>query len=200
MPDAYKTINSNLEAFATVADLFVYHDSEMVADMLRDGQVARPTLAVMLTVGSPSNVMLVRFLKLGTGLIESACLIARYYSPADLARLVEIDPATSKPYGGGSAEFLIKLNADLTYYALAQRRQPNAGDPKNIPGAVEALATLDKLRDGERIFSFTETQEAGLVSVVTPEPSSLVTPNVVGRARRVYPNYGMNAGNQQGDN
>jgi hypothetical protein len=42
------------------------------------------------------------------------------------------------------------------------------------------------------IFSFEETQQAGLPTVQQAAPSQLLTPNVVGRARRLFPFAGQN--------
>lgn len=201
MPQEPKTVNSNLEPYADASDLFDYHDWTMVADNLRDGTDARPAKADLENPASaPYGVRLYRILKSASGKVESACLVKKMYTPEDLAELIRIDEDTGEYVGGNSAETLVKLVCDLAFYQSSQRKQPNSGDPKNVPGAVEALELLDRLRDGERIFSFQETQNAGLPSVVTPEPTALVTPNVVGRTRRVYGNYGMNRGNGGGDN
>lgn len=181
---AVKTCNSTTTPYCTAADLFIYHDPNQVADCLRDGEVARPTAEEMADTGNPYGAVLYRFLLAASGRIESACLIKRMYSPTDLQALT-----------GASLQTLQKLTADVCFWMVMQRRQPNTGDPRNVPGAVEANELLDQLRDGERIFSFEETQQAGLPSVVPPNPSALVTPNVITRAVRLFPNYGLNGAN-----
>ena len=45
-----------------------------------------------------------------------------------------------------------------------------------MPGAVQALEDLDRLRDGERIFPFGESADAGLPSVSDPDLSQQANP------------------------
>jgi hypothetical protein len=185
-----KTINSTTAPYCTPTDLFVYHDPNQVADMLAEGDDPRPTASQMNSESNKYGAMLLRFLRAASGRVESACTVAKMYTVADLQELY--DPADSANDHTASREVLIKLVADLCFWMLCQRRQPNASDPRNVPGALEASDLLNQLRDGERIFSFTETAAAGLPDVVPPDPSRLVTPNVVGVATRLFPSYGMN--------
>lgn len=173
--------------YCDVGDLFDYHDSNQCADMLRQGGDPRPSLMDMLSPTTLMGVRLTRFLLAGSGKIESVCLIGKRYTPADLQALT-----------GGSQELLIKLNADLSFYMLCQRRQPGMSDPKSIPGALEALELLKELRDGGNIFGFVETAEAGLPLVQQAAPPSLLTPNVLRKAVRLFPSYYPNSlnGNQ----
>lgn len=173
--------------YCDVGDLFDYHDANQCADMLRQGGDPRPSLADMLNVSSTVGARLYRFLLAGSGKIESMCLIGKRYTPLDLQALT-----------GGSQELLIKLNADLSFYMLCQRRQPGMSDPKSIPGASEALEALKELRDGGMIFGFVETADAGLPVVQQAQPNNLLTPNVLRKAVRLFPSYYPNSlnGNQ----
>jgi hypothetical protein len=162
--------------YCSATDLFVYHDQDQVADMLRTGDTTRPSLASMLDSSTAVGAMLRRFLMAGSGQIESTCLIGRRYVPEDLQALT-----------GASLETLVKLNADLTFWALCKRRQPNASDPRNVPGAMEAVEMLKALRDGESVFGFEETADAGLPDVIQARPDRLLTPNAVARAVRIFP-------------
>lgn len=165
--------------YASPADTFVYHDWQQVADVLRDGDDPRPTRAGLLDSTSDAGAMLVRFLKLASGEIESACLVGQRYTPSDLAALT-----------GAGAELLKKLTADLCFYRLTERRQPASSDPKQIPGAASALTTLQMLESGERVFPFTETADAGIgPDVVEPRPSE-DGPMVVRRAAKLFGTHG----------
>lgn len=169
-------------SYCSASDLFVYHDSNQCADYLRQGNDARPSLLEMLDSTTTVGARLLRFLLAGSGRIEAVCLIGRRYVPLDLQELT-----------GASLEMLKKLNADLSFWQLAQRRNPGTADPKTVPGALEALEMLKALRDGETVFGFEETADAGLPDVIQAIPDRLLTPNTVKRARRVFPRSGPNA-------
>lgn len=179
---------STTTPYASVTDLFVYHDQEQVADFLRTGQQPRPSLAAMQDSTSVPGSMLVRYLMLASGRIEQVCLIGHRYDPEDLQALA-----------GASLEVLKKLACDLAFWSLAQRRQPNTADPKNVPGAAESLEMLKALRDGEAIFGLEESADAGLPSVQQANPDALYTPDAVARARRLFPRSYPNTLNGSGD-
>lgn len=146
--------------YCTVSRLFQFHDWHQVADMVRDGEGARPTRQCLLDSTSVEGALLVRLLLAVSGELESACLVGDRYSPEDLQALTN----------SGLAR-LEKLTADLCFWGLSQRRQPNAADPRTVPGALLALQELDRLRTGERIFGFQEAADAGLPSVSDPDPT-----------------------------
>lgn len=179
-----QTPYSTLTPYCSAEDLFVYHDPNQIADMLRAGGDPRPTLADMLNASSAVGTVLRRFLLSAAGRIESTAIVGKRYSPDDLNGLLGT--------GSGAEQMLIKLNADVAFWQICQRRQPNASDPKNVPGATEAFEYLKQLALGETIFGFEESADAGLPSVVPPAPANLLTPNVVGRARRIFPGVSLN--------
>lgn len=161
--------------------MFVYHDPNQVADMLRNGTDPRPSIGEMLNSSSTAGSMLNSFLLAGAGRIESVCLIGRRYTPEDLQALT-----------GASAQMLVKLNADVSFWQLNQRRQPVSSDPRNVPGAMDAVELMKALRDGEAIFGFVESANAGLPDVVQASPNALMTPNAVRQAQRLFPNVYLN--------
>jgi len=163
--------------YATAANLFVWHDSAQVADMLRDGEGPRPTRLAMLDTDSDPGSLLHTILLGASGELESACLVGKRYSPADLAALT---------YSGLNR--LRKIVSDLAFWSLCQRRQPGAADPDKVPGAKQALAELDRLRDGERIFGFTESAQAGLPSVSEPDPNQNLAGTVIQDGGRFFGN------------
>lgn len=167
--------------YCSVARLFIYHDWQQVSDLVRDGDEPRPTKLALLDSANEPGASLVLMLLAASGELESACLIGKRYKPVDLAALT-----------GSGLGRLEKIVADLGFWALQQRRQPGSADPKNVPGALQALAELDRLRDGERIFSLTESADAGNPSVGQPDPSQ--RPNAVtGEASRIFGGHGAGA-------
>lgn len=170
--------------------MFVYHDCDQVADMLRVGQTPRPSVSDMLNPNTVVGATLARILLSAAGRIEGRCLVGKRYQPDDLRALVDA--------GGSAAEILIKLNADLAFWMLCQRRQPNASDPKNVPGAAEAYEYLKALGEGEAIFGFRESAEAGLPTANPPDAPKLITPNAVARAYRLFPTYQLGQQNYGG--
>lgn len=172
---------TSTSAYCTAEDMFEYHDPNQIADMLRDGPLPRPSIMDMLNSSSVVGARLLRLLKSAAGRIESTCLIGKRYQPVDLAAL----------YASGSVggETLIKLNADLAFWQLCQRRQPNAADPRNVPGAVEVTEFLAALKNGDAVFAFEESAAAGLPTVQQAQPNNLLTPNVVRKAVRMFPSY-----------
>lgn len=163
------TPTSGAAAYATVADLLIFHDWQQVADLASDDGT-RPTKASL-----ASNEILLRELKAASGLVESACLVAGRYTPADLAILT-----------GNSAEYLKALVSHLAFWDLTQRRNPMA-NPDEVPGAKVALDTLDRLREGHRIFGLIEVQDAGNPSLATIKAGSLADQNrVIRRADRLF--------------
>lgn len=164
MPQTPDTASS---PYCTAADLLVYHDWQQVAMLVRDGDDALPD-----KTATAASAIVAAVLLAASGELESACLIGQRYTPADLAALT-----------GASAARRSKLVADLAFWRLAQRKQPMSANPDAVPGAKEALAELDRLRNGERIFSFTESAEAGLPTVSDPAVTSLANPIVAESAR-----------------
>lgn len=184
-----QTVLSTSTPYASVSDLFIWHDQEQVSNFVRTGQNPPPSTAEMLDSTSAAGALLVKFGLMASGKVESTCLIGKRYVPADLQALT-----------GASAEFLKKLVCDLWFWYLAQRRQPGTANPQNVAGALEALETLKALRDGEALFSFEESAQAGLPEVIQANPSQLITPNVVLTAQRIFPFAQINTLNGNGGN
>lgn len=161
--------------YCTAASLCVYHDGAQICDMLRDGDGPRPSRLAILDGTSDPGAMLATILLGASGELESACLIGDRYSPLDLAALT-----------GSGLQRLTKLVADLAFWTLAQRRQPGSADPDAVPGAKQALAEMDRLRNGERIFGFQESADAGLPKVSLPDVSRNVGSPLVGASSRFF--------------
>lgn len=161
-----KTPTGTETPYCTAVRLFVYHDAEQCADMLRDGDDPRPTRGAMLDPDSDPGAMLLTFGLAACGELESAALVGKRYSVLDLQRLAAQDPDATPPDNSMAARGrLEKVVADLWFWLLAQRRQPASADPEKVPGAKSALLALEQLAAGETIFGFTESADAGLPAV-----------------------------------
>lgn len=160
----------------------------ILGDMLRATPSAPPpSYLAIVDPNNPAGARLFKHLKVGAGEIEAACYVARRYSPDDLNALT-----------GVSQLFLQKLNAARGFWSLAQYLKPMTARPDEVPFAAESLECLKLLQAGEWIFGLRESAEAGLPHVNPPNPSRLLTPTAVGRAYRLFPNYGPNRINTNG--
>lgn len=172
-----QTTASSTTPYCSAEKFFQFFAPQLAADVLRATPDApRPSYMAMLDSTNPAGAKLLVFLSRGAGEIEAVCAIARRYSPADLQAL-----------SGMSATLLQGLNAARTMWALYQRLKPGSARPEDCPGAKESEAMLRDLRDGQKIFTFEETMDAGLPSVQPADANRLLTPNVVSRAYRLFP-------------
>ena len=154
--------------YLTVARFFAYHDWQQVADMMRTGEDPRPSKLCLQDSTTDEGGQLLMIGLAACGELESACFIGRRYDSSDLQALANQDgtASLSSLTAKGRME---KVIADLWFWGVCQRRQPATADPARVPGALQALQELDRLRDGERIFGFDEAAEAGLPNTVTPD-------------------------------
>jgi len=177
-----QTSYSSLTPYCTNPQFFVYYAYQLAADMLRaQPESPRPSYLAMIDPANPAAQRLQVFLGAGAGEIEAACAVSSRYSPLDLQALT-----------GVSRQLLQKLNAARGMWQMYQRLKPGSARPEDVPGVMESAKLLDDLRNGERIFTFLESAAAGLPSVNPPQPRQLVTGFLVGRAVRLFPNYGAN--------
>lgn len=178
-----KTPLTSATPYCSAEAFFDYHDAEAVADLLRDKDAPRPVIASLKVSTTTLGAKLYRFLLAAAGELESAVMVGKSYSPTDLAALT-----------GSAKEHLIRLNANLCFWRLCQRRQPMSADPKKVPGAEQIEDTLQKLKDGERIFGFLESADAGLDLAVQSrlEKPPTYEPNpVTHRAKAFFGTHGQ---------
>lgn len=161
--------------YCTPARLALYHDRRSLADLCRD-ESAPPAMPATV-LASP---VILAALEAASGLVNAACLAGGRYKPSDLVSLADAGKA-----------YLEKLTADLAYWGLAQRRSPISANLSNVPGAAQAYEELDRLRNGERIFAFAESADAGLPSVTDDvRRGQLTAPKVVQIAGRLFGSHG----------
>jgi hypothetical protein len=179
-----QTPNTASSSYVSAANFFLCYSPQIVSDLLRPTpDNPPPSYLAMCDSTSVPGARLQFHLDLGAGEIESRCSVSNRYSPTDLQAL-----------SGVSQVLLWKLNAARAFWSLNQYLKPLTARPQDVPMAVESAQLLELLEKGEAIFSFTETQGAGigLPIVQQANPSQLLTPNVVARANRLFPNVGLN--------
>ena len=181
-----QTPNTNTTGYATPADLLECYAESIVADMCRVApDYPPPSYMALLDARNPAGRRLARHLNVGAGEIEAACGVSKRYTVDDLKALT-----------GVAGDLLKKLNCARGFWSLSQYLKPVTSRPEDVPYAKESWDMLQLLKAGEMIFSTFEAQNAGLPSVSPPNPQALVTPNVVGRAERLFPNTIFNNGNR----
>lgn len=141
-----KTINSAAAPYATSSDLMSYYDVNIIGDVLRDGQ---PRLTPDVIATDP---LVMKLLLLSTGDIESWCVRARLYDPADLVAL------SASPTASG--EKLRWLCCARTIQHACDRRVTTLEAVKVIGEA--ATQELRDLTDGKDVFALQELEVAGV--------------------------------------
>jgi hypothetical protein len=140
-----KTVNTSLTSYAPAAEILKRGDWRVFADLCSDTGARLATSAVVLT--DPNFLAL---LLDASGELEAACLVSQRYQPVDLAALTGV--AQARLY-----RLLYRLMVLLAY----ERRPDRQLEQPWLQEKVEQ--DLQALREGQRIFSFTETQDAGLL-------------------------------------
>ena len=185
---------SAASSYISPANFLLCYSPSIAANMLRAGpSYPNPSYCAMTDPTNPAGAKLQFHLNIGAGEIEAACAVAQRYTPDDLGALT-----------GVSQDILWKLNAARGMWSLAQFLKPITARMEDVPFAKESFEILQMLRDGELIFGFRETMEAGLPAVQPPNMNQLVTPNALGYvAGRLFPasTFGRqsNQGNRGGD-
>jgi hypothetical protein len=150
------TINSGFAPYCTPVQFCLEFDFRTFAQLASDNDVPLSQTNPAPLQASP---VLYYKLQVGAGLIEAACTKSARYDPTDLAALVT-------PVGGiicNSGNLLIKINAGISAFEMYGRRYEgiSAVDREKIEMAQGMLSALE---DGQAIFAFGATQQAGLLT------------------------------------
>lgn len=177
-----QTSNSSSTPYCNAFLALQFYARQIWADTLKViPESPRPSYLAMLDPTNPAGQRLYTYLGKGAGEIESYCVIGKRYVPLDLQALT-----------GVSQTLLQSLNAARALWCAYQFLKPGSARPQDCPGAVESAELLKALAMGERIFTFVESENAGLPSVQQASPAQLVTPNVVRKAQRLFPDTYLN--------
>jgi phage gp36-like protein len=142
-------------SYATPAQMLNRYDDRRLGDLVRDDNT-RATSAQLIT--GADAAILQSMLDDGAGEIDTACLIGGRYTVADLQGLVTSFTTGSSDPAFHSACVLIRINCDLAYGYLMERRGYNDAELRTqAPLYAKALDMIDKLRWGERLFAIPST-------------------------------------------
>lgn len=144
-------------AFLTAAQFVQRYDVRRVGDWLKDDNT-RATAADIANPVTTAGAIVALALEEASELIVAAGAVGKRYTRADLAGLVANTTATPSGY------LLQRLTADLAFGLLVKRRAlPHEETEALGPAYGEALAYLEALRRGDRIFfDVADVPEAGL--------------------------------------
>lgn len=137
-----QTFSGCTTAYADQNDMIVRYDVRTLGQLLSDTNTQLTSAQVV------ASTVLGTLLLAGSGRLELATFAGARYTTLDLAALA-----------GGQREVLKDIVCGLTFRRLMQRR-PHV--VSNIPDTVkEALELENQLRQGERVFGFLESADAG---------------------------------------
>lgn len=139
---------SSETAYATGADLVLYHDVRRIGDLISD------TDTRVVAASVPDHPLVAIMLKRASGEVEMACQVGGKYSPEALAAL-----------DGVAAEALKGLVCDLAAWHLEKRRSRSV-KLDDVPGAAEAYGVLRALEEGALVFPTDEAVDATGMEVV----------------------------------
>lgn len=171
-----KTVSSSDAAFCTAEQFLDFFDWNTVAQLLTD-KAQGGTITLKTRTEVLASTVLERLLKARSGMVEAAALKGERYTTADLEALQDDDT------NGG--ELLARIIADLTMFDLYNRRPDRRAE---MPESCKmAHQFLDLLADGQMIFGFEETAEAGHMDQQETTDAEIRTRNgMVNQARRYF--------------
>lgn len=147
-------------AYATATDMLSRYDANRIGDLVQDLQKRVPPATL---IGPPAYATLQTALEDAAALIDAHCLVGGKYHLQDLLNLVSIagNPPVATPTNQ-TGNLLIRINCDLAFGLLLERRGYNAGEIQTLaPGMGMALELLKRLGDGELIFNVAAVILAG---------------------------------------
>jgi hypothetical protein len=138
-----QTPNTSATGYCTVAQMLTFCDPRPLCDLCSVDET-RLTAAALQT-----NPILLANLLASSGVFESAATTGGRYTPADLAALT----------GAGQAllQRLVAKHAEGEIYRIRKQPLPD----EDYDEIVRPGGWLSMLENGERIFPFQETQDAG---------------------------------------
>lgn len=153
---------------ATPADLKVRYDIRRLGDLVRDNGT-RATSSDL-----DSDTILREILDDAESVFYSALLVGKRYKELDIEALT-----------GRDANLVIRIVCDLAYGFLIMRRGFTEEEAAKLaPGFKLALAFLENLRHGDKVFNIEGAKEAGTVARVVLSRRI----NLVSSASRLFGN------------
>lgn len=163
-----KQVSTSASPYCTPSAALLYVDWRTPANLLSDDGTRLADSGAVASSAAWAELLLA-----ASGEVEAAALRGKRYTPADLAAMT-----------GAQAARLRELVARLAVGKLVFRRP---GLYPTVPQDVQdARAALELLANGERVFGFVETMEAGLPGSVNVESADPADMLVTGLADRFF--------------
>jgi hypothetical protein len=148
------TPNSSLSSFCTPAQFVLVFDYRSFAQLGADNDVPLTESALLI---SP---ILAAKLQIASGKLEMAATRGARYDPINDLQVL-VTPVNGQISNGGWA--LIEMVASMTAFEMYGRRYEAM--PEYMQSKVdETNVLMEALENGEKIFPFTEAQQAGLLT------------------------------------
>jgi hypothetical protein len=167
-----QTPNGASASYATAATLLRFYDAVFLGNLVNDDQTVAPA-SDLTDTGTSAGTTIQLFLDAAAGELEASALKGQRYDAASLSALT-----------GVSSKHRDRIICSLVVGSLMWRRDPSKAPPPVLEWGEKRL---EELEAGKAIFSFAETAEAGVTSLVTRTPESQQARNsVVSRARAIF--------------
>ena len=140
--------------YITPADFLARKDANSISQYVCDTPNT-PIPSSQLPTILYTNTNLLVALNSACGELESACLRGQAYAVSDLQSLQ-----------GASLDYMKTILSDIATYRIMTRRLGPAPPETVVQAYNEAMASLDALSRGERIFSFQQSAQAGVAATV----------------------------------
>lgn len=151
IPPTCLTPNSSIIPYILPCDVIARKDWRDIAMLVNDDPGTSVAPNNITKQNLLTNVNFLTIINSACGKLESACLRSKIYQPGDLLSL-----------DGVSLEYMKTILSNIVIYELYSRRTGPAPSELVVNNYNDAMKALDDLSDGTRIFSFVQTEDAGL--------------------------------------
>lgn len=162
------TVNSSVAPYITGAQLILCFDWRTIAELLSDIDAGLANATAV-----ANSATLLEILMEAAGQIEMATSRGNRYQPADLTTLAAV---TINPSPTVMGSRLRRLNAAIAMEYLWRRRPDKEMPP--MPEFEEAQLMLKALEDGEVIFGFQQSMDAGVMQDYKETPQDVEARNL----------------------
>ncbi len=169
--------------FITNTEFLQRFDGRWISQNLLDNGTV-PSIASLQDITSPGGAVLAEMLSDASEMVMGAAAVGKRYTEDDL----RINLVATPPHPGGGA-LLLRVVSNLAMGLILMRRGRAISDERALSGPyTDALAALEELRRGERVFwAVPLVPEAGLAAVAGLGPiPGIDPPTIVQLAGRYF--------------
>jgi hypothetical protein len=166
--------DSSITPYMSISDFLARKDYRLVAQLaVDDPDNLYPLSALPAALYTDINVQTA--VAAACGQLESAVLRSNRYMVSDLQALQ-----------GVSQAYMKTILSNIAMYEMYGRRSGPNPSSTMMSDYESAIKALNDLAEGIRIFSFNETQQAGLPAVYQMQPYDYIRDNLVTTRNRSY--------------